>query len=570
MEMRKIYNTAIVFFVLALMAGTPIMAQPETESGEALEKYVISTDRSLYISGEQIRFRIFNISSQSLKKLDWSSILYVELVTPRGDYLSRLKISIDSQGGYGSIQIPTSISSGTYYLKAYSREMRNCGPTNYSYRSIEIIDPFMKQVVPVDTSGPYTILPAFDEMAWNDQRAGPLTVQFDKEYSMPGEKVGFEIHLDPSIRDADVCVSVSRQGTHFLQTGYQGGCRIEASSDKSFLTEIRGISLSGQIISQQNNRPIPYATVYVSVLGDHRNFLCNYADSAGRFFISFPDYVGEKELFVSAYSETAQDLELLIDHDFSTEPVTLPSPPLLPGDFIKEVVRNLSINAQVAQQYYPVRENRSEDPGEQVKLFYGAPSNSIELDDYIKLPKLEEYFFELIPQVAIRKQRGERRLIIRGEQADMELYSPLLLIDGVAIFDVEALLAVSPRLIDRIEIVNAPYIRGNVIFGGIISVITRSDDLGYIDLPSSGLLVNYLFLQDNPEDQMIEVPEDPNLPDVRNTIFWDPSVRIVAGGSTAAEFILPDRPGLFEIVVTGYTDDGRLMKANNFIDVTGD
>ncbi len=68
------------------------------------------------------------------------------------------------------------------------------------------------------------------------------------------------------------------------------------------------------------------------------------------------------------------------------------------------------------------------------------------------------------------------------------------MIDGVAIFDVEAVLAVSPRLIDRVEIVNAPYIRGNVTFGGIISLISRNNDLGYIDLPSSGLLVNYRML----------------------------------------------------------------------------
>ena len=47
------------------------------------------------------------------------------------------------------------------------------------------------------------------------------------------------------------------------------------------------------------------------------------------------------------------------------------------------------------------------------------------------------------------------------------------MIDGVAIFDVESALAVSPRYIDRMEIVDAPYIKGNVTFGGIINLISK-------------------------------------------------------------------------------------------------
>ncbi len=76
---------------------------------------------------------------------------------------------------------------------------------------------------------------------------------------------------------------------------------------------------------------------------------------------------------------------------------------------------------------------------------------------------------------------------LTDQPGHLEIYPPLVMIDGVAIFDIEAVLAVSPRLIERIEIVNAPYIRGNVTFGGIISLISKNNDLGYIDLPSSGL-----------------------------------------------------------------------------------
>ena len=230
-------------------------------------------------------------------------------------------------------------------------------------------------------------------------------------------------------------------------------------------------------------------------------------------------------------------------------------------------MRALSNNAQVEDQYYPIRMEDTPPPISRDKLFYGDPTSTIRLDDFIKLPRLEEYFFELIPQVGVRKQGGKRRLVIRGSHADLELYPPLIMIDGVAIFDVEALLAVSPRLVDRIEIVNAPYIRGNVTFGGIISVITRNNDLGYIDLPSSGLLVNYQFLQEKFADRMPDVDESPNLPDVRNTLYWDPSARIEPDKGFRAGFMTPDMPGIYEIVVEGFTDDGKFLRQSGIIEV---
>ncbi len=82
-----------------------------------------------------------------------------------------------------------------------------------------------------------------------------------------------------------------------------------------------------------------------------------------------------------------------------------------------------------------------------------------------------------------------------GTHPDLDIYPPLLMIDGVAIFDVDAILDISPRYVDRFEIVDAPYIRGNVTFGGIINIVTRNDDMGFVDLPASGLLLNFQMLE---------------------------------------------------------------------------
>ncbi|MEN8204258.1 MAG: hypothetical protein ABFS28_16805, partial [Bacteroidota bacterium] len=128
------------------------------------------------------------------------------------------------------------------------------------------------------------------------------------------------------------------------------------------------------------------------------------------------------------------------------------------------------------------------------------------------------------------------------------------------IFDMEALLEVSPRLINRVEIVTAPYLRSDVTFGGIISLITKDNDMGYIDLPSSGLLLKYQMLErDMPEDPILKVAES-MLPDSRNTLLWDPHIRLEPGDDVNLEFTTSDTRGSYEVRIRGWTSEGRAFE----------
>ena len=331
-------------------------------------------------------------------------------------------------------------------------------------------------------------------------------------------------------------------------------------SKTEILPETKGLSMTGQAVSAENGSPAPYATIYVTVLGAEKDFFCNYSDSAGRFYFYYPPYEGDRDLFVSTYHADHDNLELLIDRDFSTDVLQLPSNGLQLDDSLTAIITEMSVNAQISQQYYPSKVELPAAADSSEMFFYGSPTSTIYFDDFINLPNLEEYFVEVIPQVAVRRTKGVRRLVILGAHPDLAIYPPLLMIDGVAIFDVEAVLAVSPRLIQHIEIVNAPYIRGNVTFGGIISLISKNNDLGYIDLPSSGLLVNYRMLDipraESPQGEL----SDPRLPDVRNTIYWNPSLKMDPGQSQKISFRTSDIKGEYEVLIRGADASGKFLE----------
>jgi hypothetical protein len=539
----------------ALLLGLAILLDAQVRK----EELVVLSDRGHYISGETIRYRAFYRPPDAELAGEWSRVLYVELIQPNGTTLVQGKVRIDTLGAAGSLVIPEGLSSGTYYLKAYTRWMRNCGPEGYAYTSLRIYDPFSEEVLPVDSTG-WESKAAWQMMNRGEEDATDvLQCSLAKERYGIREEVSLNLKWNMDRAPADLTVSVSRMGLHGNQSYYRKGCETASGHKAEILPEMQGLSLTGQVVSSDGS-PAPYATVYVSVLGEEKDFFCNYSDSVGRFYFSLPDYKGKRELFVSAYHSDYPGLELLIDRDFSQDRLNLPSYPVQLNDSLTAIITEMSVNAQVAEQYYPSREPVQEPRASEELLFYGHPVFTIKFDDFIKLPNLAEYFLEVVPQVAVKRSRGVRRLVVLGEHPDLAVYSPLLMIDGVAIFDVEAVLAVSPRLIDRLEIINAPYIRGNVTFGGIISLISKNNDLGYIDLPSSGLLVDYQMLdlpRDDPEMQGIG---DPRMPDVRNTLYWNPELILSPGTDQHISFRTSDLKGEYEILIRGTGSDGRYFE----------
>ena len=536
------------------MAAQPLNT-PDRLSGNK-ENFLLVTDRSHFISGETMQFKAFRRGPSLEIPTDWSTILYIELITSNGASLVQSKISLEPWGGYGSVTIPTSISSGTYYLKAYTRWMRNCGPEAFSYTSIQVFDPFDGTVLPVDTTGQFTIPTGEENGGPEPAEVEFLDFSLDRSLYHARERVEIDLNWKHAINSAHICVSVAKPEIQNNQVNFQSGCALTGKFRSIYIPEIQGVSLSGQSITSTGSLPVPYATIYVSILGEDRNFFCNYSDSAGRFYFSFPAYTGERDLFVSTYHPEHEDLKLLIDRDFSSDVLHLPSYPVSLNDSMLKIVTELSVNAQVAQQYYPPQLPATTEIVSDDRLFYGQPSATIRFDDFIKLPRLEEYFTEVIPQVSVRKSRGVRSFLVLGDHPDLTIYQPLVMIDGVAIFDVEAVLAVSPRLIDRVEIINAPYIRGNVTFGGIISIISRNSDLGYIDLPSSGLLVNYQMLDYPMPDHGIMQPVDQRNPDVRNTLYWNPHLELTPGTNNQISFQTSDVKGFYQVLVRGYDSSG--------------
>jgi len=518
----------------------------------------ILTDRSIYVAGEDIRFSLFYRRPDGPDGTDWSKVFYVELVSPSGDAFSRTKIKIDSTGPGGVVEIPMDLPSGTYFLKGYTKWMKNYGPSTYTYLSVDVVNPVIKTVLLPDTLSEYTL-----PLALEFEGSGiPDPVHSDMLTEL-GQRKPMRLNLTIENLNSPLegCVTVVRQGSLGKQWKSSDGDERARLTDMSHIPETRGISITGRVEEDSTGVLVPFAVVYISLKGEEDGFYCNYADSEGKFFFTLPESYVKQDLFVAAYHREVGNLRIHIDQDFCLEPLSLPSYPfqILAED--EAMIKVMVVNAQIGEQYERSLSGQESPRERKGNYFYGEPTSVILFDDFIRLPTMEEYFTEVTPQISINRSNKKRSFSVLGTHQDLNHYDPLVLIDGVAIFDTESVLAISPAYIDRIEIVEAPFIRGNLTFGGIIHLISRKGDMAYIDLPASGLLVNYSMFDKGLPGNPVFQPDNPRMPDVRNTLYWNPHIRIMPGTPEPIHFNTPDQTGAYQLVFRGFDSEGNYFES---------
>ena len=520
------------------------------------ERLQVFTDRELYIAGEEVFFTAYSISNDLPQ--DISLILYAEIISPEGKRTSGGKFLIENKMAHGSLLIPRDNITGNYYLRVYTKYMRNIGPWSYAYCGIRIVNPYREDII---TGNDTVLLPK--------QTGGEgesLTITTDKnEYypreliqvtifgsgNQPGKTNRLSLAVAPEMASEENTLQLPDQDRRLQQM--------------DFYPETRGISITGKLIDSTGDNAISGARVNLSIIGQGRDFMAIQTDDSGRYFFSLPAYRGYRDLFLCAAKTSEVRPRILVDNDFCTSPIQLPSPVFILTPEERALAFQMAKNIRIQEVFNTEKPDETQTT-EPDRAFYGKPSYVLYLDEYVLLPVLEEYFNELASMVKVRKRNGEKYFKVLGGRPEMGIYDPLVLIDWVAVDDPSKILAASPGNIDRIEMINEPYIKGDITFGGIISIISKNADFAGIDLPESGIFINYLFL-----NKLSGVPFKPspsaNIPDTRNTVFWEPSLILDEDNKASISITAPDTPGRYTIVLKGIDPHGNYIYQRKVVEV---
>ncbi|GAA4374605.1 hypothetical protein [Hymenobacter koreensis] len=174
--------------LVALGAVSPAQAQEPAAPGihKAFEQYAkrdvheklfMHIDRSQYVSGDQLWFKLYAAIGTRHKPIPLSKVAYVELLDGKQTPVLQAKIELRNAMGYGSLQLPATLPSGKYTLRAYTNWMKNFGPEYYYHSSVAVVNTFAATLPAAPADSAAVDVQFFPE-GGNLVRGLPATVAF--------------------------------------------------------------------------------------------------------------------------------------------------------------------------------------------------------------------------------------------------------------------------------------------------------------------------------------------------------------------------------------------------------
>jgi hypothetical protein len=342
----------------------------------------------------------------------------------------------------------------------------------------------------------------------------------------------------------------------------------EQKNVPAFIPEYRGHLIRGTVTDSVGNPAAGIAT-YLSSPAKNIQLYTARSKTNGEVQFEVKNFWGPKKIIVQAQDST---LQVKIHNPYAE---TFASRKLFPLRLEPSISKNLltrSIAMQVQDIYYRDSSARFSVSAIDSTAFYGKADETYFLDDYTRFTVMEEVMREYVPGVMVRKRRdGFHFLLLDNIKKGVFQNSPLVLLDGMPVFDVDKIMQFDPLQVKKLEVFTRRYYLGPLIFFGVVSYTTYTGDLAGFQLDPKSISMDYEGLQ---RQRVFYSPQYENqkqretrMPDRRNLLFWEPQVSLDQDGKHRLEFFTSDVTGTYTIVVEGLTKDGYAGSATSSFSV---
>lgn len=216
---------------------------------------------------------------------------------------------------------------------------------------------------------------------------------------------------------------------------------------------------------------------------------------------------------------------------------------------------------QLYNAYQEEEKNKNIAPHDDTLTFYRNPDQRYYLDDYTRFPVMEEVMREYVAPIMVRKRKDDFYFYVLNKKTnEMFKEGPLVLLDGVPVFDVNSIIAFDPLKVWRLDVVSSRYYYGRLTFMGIASYSTYTGDLAGFPVDKRAWVTEYDGLNWQREfySPVYETKEqiDSRIPDHRTLLYWAPDVKTGPEGQAELTFYASDVPGTYLMDIQGLTNDG--------------
>jgi len=528
------------------------MAVPK-ESGEEI---ILETDRQFYCVEESIYLTASYKFNYPMDGVQWSTVIYVELLRWTGEKVAQAKYKLYDTRASGYLIIPKTLPSGNYYLRAYTKWMRNFPLEDYTYKLVKVINPFEGKIDQGPIGEPDENYVPLKPVRGNSFHG--IECVTDKSTYKKREKVELTIGLKEHVNAySNICISVAK-AAYIDTNNYRIQFQDQRSHDKTslmYLPEFRGISISGKTIATHTPGSIAKTTVHLSTPQNWKHFASFHTKDTGLFHFTLPDFYGPQDFFIDAVMENGESAEIWVNSDYCNRSTQLRYIPFSLDTKERNIALEMIINMQLFNMY---KEESATHGSESTQHpFYVRPAHVYDMKEYIQLPNLEEFFYEIVKEVrSVRtKEQSYLKLVAYSQYPDLK---PLVLLDNILVSDMDEFLKIPLDGIEKVEIIEKPYMVSGVAYSGVICVSTERKDLAGIKLPENSLFFSYnLFSGGNFKGSDHSSVHTNKLTYRQNLLFWDPDIELNQDFSQTLSFYTSDSKGEYLVYVRSLNAKGE-------------
>ena len=334
----------------------------------------------------------------------------------------------------------------------------------------------------------------------------------------------------------------------------------------AYLPELGSHLVSGTISNTTTGGPLKNENVVLSFVGKTARCRFSRTDEKGCFNFEVNEY-GTREMVIQPLSPLLNEYYVELNNPFP-EAINRYTPvPFYPDSSKLAEINSAIISMQVKNIYEPfVKTDNLKPDIASGPNFYGEPVETILMSNYIELTSLREAIKEIVPGVSVYRENDKSYFKIANESMNPVFETnPLVLVDGVKINDIDKILTVSAKDIEKIEILKSRYFISDIVIEGIIHFVTKKGNLSVLEFDRSAFRQEFEALQPvskfNSPDYSVDSLKNSRIPDFRNTLYWNPDIIADETGKTTVEFYTSDETGEYTIIVNGISSDGRVGKS---------
>lgn len=528
--MRKI----LVIFLLCL----PLLAK-----AQGAERIFVSTDRDIYISGDDVWCSLFCFDRETGHISSFSAVAYVELISAQGT-AATAKISLLDGRGAGKFIIPASTPTGNYSVVAYTALNVNedgrgwfAGAKTVSVFNTTSAARVPGGVVAVEES-------AYGKGAQKEEVSSPeLTLSFS------GTGAQRTLNLTNRGGDASLCLSVYRvddivSPENRTMAGFLEGLKAEPAP---VLTQKRLPEYEGEIIYaaveglKKDDGPAGQSLATLSSAGSPSDVYIGKVLENGRIVFFTNNIYGDREL-VCSLSDDAGYISLL-DNFIHPEPEQLPALEVSRAQYSSLVTRKAALAAAPQVDTLEAFLRRRQDgllPSIRTRVYH--------LDDYNRFNTLEEVLIEIVGELSLRKHRGVSYLEmvvqnpVTGKKSIRE--NIIIMLDGVVIPNLSLIENIDAMLLEDIVLYMDYFAMGSVSFDGAVNFITGKDYVKALRFPEGTRVTDF---------KGVSYPM--SYRGSSQLLLWEPLLQTKAG-ETKGFTLSVSSPGNYRVVAQGLNTDG--------------